>query len=167
MLRLLGFIDKSIEKLSGGILIVSILSILFLSIIVIVLRWMDTAFLWLEPLLRHLVFLSAFMGGVLATGRKGHIGIDIVGKYFESQKNWKAHRIVGRVVSLTSFLTLLWLTWAVLSFVRLEAQYGKEVFLGIHSQFLVALIPLGTILIAYRFFYLFISSFSQAQEGEG
>lgn len=130
----------------------------------IALRWMHISFLWFDPLIRHLVFLSAFMGGVVATGRKTHIGIDIIGRYFESQKKKEASRWVERITSVTSLLTLALLTKFSLDFVSLEAKYGKDVFLGIHSKFLVAIIPLGMSLMAYRFFHLFISSFSRERE---
>ncbi len=160
MFKFLELIDRGIERVAGWILVVSVVLMLFISVSIIVLRWIDISFLWFEPFIRHLVFLSAFMGGVLATGRRTHIGIDIIGKYFESKEMWKAFRWVGRVVSLVSLLTLIWLTKSTLDFVILEAKYGKEVFLGIHSKFLVGLIPFGTSLIACRFFYLFVSSFS-------
>lgn len=133
---------------------------LSLSILTIVMRWFDQAFLWSEPVTRHLVFLSAFLGGVIATGRRNHIGIDIIGKYFESHKNEVALLWIRRIVSLASFCVLVWLIHACYKFTLVEAEYGKIAFLGIHSKFLVAISPFGFSLIAYRFFYLFIESFS-------
>ena len=37
----------------------------FLSVTNIFLRWFDMTIYWVEPLVRHLVFLSAFLGGYL------------------------------------------------------------------------------------------------------
>lgn len=158
-------LDKWVEKFSSGLLIVSVFGMLILSVLTIVLRWFNISFLWFEPFVRHLVFLSAFLGGVLATGRKTHIGIDILGKYLESKKSKVMHEWVGRVISLASFITLIWLVKeSAIGFVEMEAEYGKPHFLGIHSKYLVSIIPFGCSLIAYRFFYLFISSFSKNEK---
>ena len=57
---------------------------LFFSVLTILLRWFGQSLEFVEPFVRHLVFLSTFLGGVLATGRGTHIGIDIIGKLLES-----------------------------------------------------------------------------------
>ena len=77
MKALLKSTDKFIEKISISLLVVCVLSMLLLSVLNIFLRWFNTTLFWVEPLVRHLVFLSAFLGGVLATGNRSHIGIDI------------------------------------------------------------------------------------------
>ena len=58
---------------------------MILSITGIVLRWFNIAFLWIDPLVRHLVFICTFLGGAIATGRGTHIGIDIIGRLLESR----------------------------------------------------------------------------------
>jgi TRAP-type C4-dicarboxylate transport system permease small subunit len=156
-------IDLGIEKLASWLLVLCVSLMLGMSVLNIILRWFNATSLWFEPFIRHTVFLAAFLGGVLATGRRTHIGIDIIGKYFEAQKKWVPYLWVTRLVSLASFLTLVWLCKASIDFVFVEAKYGKEAFLGIHTKFLVAIIPFGLSLIAYRFFYIFINSFT----GEG
>ena len=155
-MKILGMIDKGIDKGSGHLLVVCVFSMLSLSVLGIVLRWFSITFLWFEPLIRHLVFLSTFLGGVLATGRGTHIGIDIISKYLESSGRTQMIRGIKIIISLASFLTLIWLTKASIGFVKVELQYGKNVFLGIHSGFLVAIIPFGFSLISFRFFYKFI-----------
>ena len=76
-------IDDLIDKLSTSILVVTVLTMLMLSVLNIVLRWFNSHVMWIEPFVRYLVVTSAFLGGVIATGKKSHIGIDIVAKYFE------------------------------------------------------------------------------------
>jgi TRAP-type C4-dicarboxylate transport system permease small subunit len=154
-------IDSFVESFASWFLIFAVSGMLSLAILNIVLRWFSVTLLWVEPLIRHLVFLSAFMGGTIATGRKTHIGIDILGKYFESKKMMNAHAWVGRIIALVSFFTLVVLIKAGIDFVSVEAQYGKVVFLGIHGKYLVSIIPFGLTLIAYRFFYLFVSSWTK------
>jgi TRAP-type C4-dicarboxylate transport system permease small subunit len=159
--KLLRKIDSFIESFASAFLTIAVSGMLLLAILSIVLRWFSITLLWVEPLIRHLVFLSAFMGGVLATGRKTHIGIDILGKYFESKNMMVAHAWVGRIIALVSFLTLLVLIKSGIDFVSVEAKYGKAVFLGIHGKYLVSIIPFGLSLIAYRFFYLLLNSWAK------
>lgn len=160
-------IDKAIEKVSGWGLVVCVMTMLFLSAAVIVMRWFNVTFLWFDPFIRHVVFISTFLGGVIATGRGTHIGIDILGKYLES-KNMKSAEIwVKRLVSFVSTSTLIWLINASIGFSVSELKYGKETFFGIHSGYLTFIIPIGFGLICYRFFYLFISSFSSPVLDEG
>lgn len=128
----------------------------------IVLRWFDAHILWFEPGVRYLVFMSAFLGGTIATGKRSHIGIDLIGKYFETKKMGKAHRWVGRIIDVISFVVLIYLTKACVDFVGEEAKYGRpDVFLGIHAKYLAAIIPFGFSLICYRFLNNFILSFSE------
>ncbi len=159
-MKLFKFLDQAIEKVSTWTLLVSVLLMLSLSVLAIVLRWFNLTLHWIEPFVRHLVFLSTFLGGVLATGRGTHIGIDILGKYLESIHNDLLYNWIKRVGSLASFLTLSWLIYASYNFLIVELKYGKPVFWGIESGYLVAIIPVGFGLIAFRFFYIFINSFN-------
>ncbi|MBT7610335.1 MAG: TRAP transporter small permease [Bacteriovoracaceae bacterium] len=160
MKGILKAIDEIIEKLSSYVLIFSVFSMLLISVLSIILRWFSISIHWTEPFVRHLVFLATFLGGVLATGRGTHIGIDIVGKYLES-KNLEHYSLwITRIIALASFLTLVWLTVSAKAFMDVELKYGKPVFWGISSGFLVGIIPFGFSIIAYRFFYIFVDSFS-------
>lgn len=157
-------IDQAIETVTTWLLVVSVLSILFMSSLNIVLRWLHLNITWVDPFVRHLVFLGAFLGGVIATGRGTHIGIDLVGKFFES-KGW--HHIknaIQQFILLASGLVLLWMIKSGIDFTKVEMEFGKEEFWGIKSGYLVALIPVGLGLIALRFFLLFMLSFNQKEE---
>ncbi len=160
-MKLIKKIDLLIERLSSHGLVLVVLTMLALSCLSIVLRWFNTNFTWIDPLVRHLVFISAFFGGVLATGRGTHIGIDLLGKILESRKMFKAQLFIRRLIALTSTLTLLWLIKAGIDFTRVELEYGKAVFWSIKSGYLVMIIPLGLSLIALRFFIILLLSFEE------
>lgn len=164
MVKLLKQIDKAIEKGSSYILVLSIFLMLGFSLLIIVLRWFDTSIPWFESFVRHLVLLATFLGGVLATGRGTHIGIDILSKYLESQNLLQYKIWISRLIYLASVFTLIWLTKACLLFMKSEMEFPQEGFLGINSGYLVGIIPIGFALITYRFFYKFIASFTS--EGE-
>ena len=156
-------LDRLIEKTAEYILVVSILGMVIFGMLNILLRWVGHPINWFEPFIRHLVFLCAFLGGVLATGKKSHIGIDIIGKLLTQKYGSPVGRNIERIIALASIATLVFLTWAGWNYVQVESAYGKAHFLGIHSKYLAAIIPIGFLLIAYRFFFLFVSSF-QKQE---
>lgn len=165
-MKVLKLIDTFLEKISSWVLVASVFAMLSFSVLNIILRWMNTTIHWVEPLVRHLVFLATFLGGVLATGRGTHIGIDILGKWCETNKKVEVHRWITRIIALASFLTLLWLFKSSVDFAKVELEFGKPVFWGISSGYLVGIIPVGFIMIAYRFLFIFISSFCSPREHE-
>jgi len=156
------WIDRAIGKGASGLLVVTVLTIFIAGLSSIVLRWFHLSFMWLDPLIRHLLFLSAFLSGIVITGKNKHLSIDLLNKYLESFPLW--HQRARRIVYLTSVLTLLWLIKASWDFLLSEIQYGKVQFLGIHSAVWVAVIPVGLFLMSYRFFYLFLESFQKEKQ---
>lgn len=160
-MSLLKKFDGMIDKVIVWSLVGTILSVMILSVLTIVLRWFQLNLQWIEPLTRHLVFLSAFLGGAVATKKGTHIGIDVLGKYLES-KNWHRFLVnVQRYIAVVSFITLIILAKAAFDFMQVEKEFGTEAFFGLHSSHLVAIIPIGFLLIAYRFFYMFFVSFDK------
>ena len=154
-------LDNIIEKICGYSLVISILAILIFSSLTIVLRWFQINLMWIDPLVRHLVFLSTFLGGVIATGRGTHIGIDLVSKIVEV-KGWKKTQVnINRIIFLSSALSMIWLFKSGLDFARVEFEFAKIEFFGISSGYLVSIIPVGMALIAYRFFAMFIETFDK------
>ena len=158
-MKALQTIDRLIETMAKYILIVAVLGMVTFGILNIILRWANHPINWFDPFIRHLVFLCTFLGGTLATGKRKHLSIDIIGKSLSQKYGPTVERNIERTVSLASALTLLILAWAGWNYVQVEMEYGKTHFLGIHSQYLAAIIPLGALLIAYRFFFIFVSSF--------
>jgi len=154
-------LDHLVEKFSSILLVICILSILLCSSGTIVLRWFHINLSWIDPFVRHLVLLSTFLGGVVATGRGNHIGIDLISKFLEIKGHDYAMIIVNRIILLTSALVLVWMIKAGLDFTKVEMEFSKVEFWGISSGFLVAMIPAGLGLIAIRFFTLFILSFDK------
>lgn len=153
--------DAVVEKGITWFLVTTILSVMILSVLTIILRWFQLNLQWIEPLTRHLVFLSAFLGGAVATKRATHIGIDVLGKYFEAKEWHNVLTNVQRYIAFVSFVTLVYLARAGYSFMEVEKEFGTEAFFGLHSSSLVAIIPFGFLLIAYRFLYMFIVSFEK------
>jgi TRAP-type C4-dicarboxylate transport system permease small subunit len=156
-------IDLMIEKITTWALVSGVFLMLALALTTIILRWFNMSLLWLDPFVRHLVFIVTFLGGIIATGRGSHIGIDILSKSLEVNNSTQAILYLKRFVSIVSVLSLSWLTHASWKFMQVELEFGRDVFLGIHSGFLVGIIPVGFALIAYRFFFVFLNSFAKTE----
>ena len=158
-------IDEGFDVATLWVLVVAVLVMLFFSVLTIVLRWFGTGLMWVEPFVRHLVFMSTFLGGILATGKGTHIGIDVTTKFLEAKG---LHFIVNqahRIIYLASMSVCLWLSIASIAFVKQEMEFGKEAFLGITSGQLVTMIPIGFALIAARFFLKFLLSIFPHDKG--
>lgn len=155
-------LDNAIDKVIFYMLGICLMGMLSLSVVGIVLRWFEIAFLWLEPLVRHMVFFSAFLGGALATGKGNHIRIDLMSKVLEN-KFPQTQKWLDRIIDLVCVFACVLLANAGYEFSKVEMQYGKEAFLGIHSGVLVSSITVGMGIIALRFLMRFFISFSKVK----
>ena len=85
--------------------------------------------LWIDPLLRYLVLWSGLFGAVMATMRGKHIAIDmaslILPKYMK--------KFINLLVLIFSTLTAAALTWAAVSFLRSEIEFGGPGLLDLPS----------------------------------
>lgn len=160
MRKFVRFIDWVLEGFSRWSLIIILFGILLFAVSSIVLRWLGMSPSWIEPMVRHMVFLSAFLGGSLATSKRVHIKVDILTHLVDRSSSKSLKWVHQNLISLFCFVTTLVLTCSAHDFFKVEQQYGSDSFLGIHSSFLVAIIPFGMGLISLRFFnQLFLGLF--------
>lgn len=143
--------DDILDSISKWGVLICIGLMLVLSLVNISLRWFDNSVLWIEPLVRHLVFLAAFLGGAIATGEGQHIKIDLLSKLLEKTDNLVIQRVIEKIVLVVCLLATVILTKAGYDLFLVEMEYGKEAFLGVHSAYLIAIIPVGMGFIALRF----------------
>ncbi len=154
-------IDYLVDKFASSLLVVCVLSILGFSSMAIILRWFHVNLYWVDPFVRHMVFLGTFLGGVVATGRGNHIGIDLISKFLELKKKNQARIIIHRLILISSAIILLWLFKSGMDFMKVEMEFSKEEFWGIKSGYLVGIIPFGVGLMIIRFTTLFLLSFDK------
>ncbi len=153
-------IDQILDFFSKWGIVFCVLSMLLLTVMNITLRWFEVSLHWVEPAVRHLVFIAAFLGGSLATGERHHIKIDILARILEKKK--KANFYIDLIVTAITLIATITLTVASRDLAVIEFEFGKEVFLGIHSGFLLSIIPFGMGLISMRLilrFFLSIQNF--------
>lgn len=150
-MKLIQAFDNVLEKISRWGIVASLLIILGFAVFSIVLRWLGKSSMWMEPLIRHIVFLSAFLGGSLATSRNVHIKVDLLTKLIEKSSSKILYWFHHNLVALFCFLTCLALFKAGWDFYLVEKEFGAPSFLNLHSSYLVAIIPFGMGLITLRF----------------
>lgn len=154
-------ISKRLDQISKGILLVALAGMLGLSSLGILLRWMGLSLLWIDPVVRHLVLVAAFGGGVLAVGKNSHIKIDVLAKPMEHLP-LEYKRMIERILSLVTMLATSGLVWSAWQFYLSEKEFGGEALLGLHSSTLVMIFPIGWALLTVRWFLSFIDSFKKA-----
>jgi len=148
--------DDFLDNISKWGVVFCVIFMLLLTISNIVLRWFQLSALWVEPLVRHLVFVAAFLGGSLATGNQHHIKIDLVSKLLEKLKKEKLRRLLDLFLSIGTLFATFFLIKAGTDLAIIEFEYGKPAFLGIHSGYLLSIIPCGIGLISLRLFLRFL-----------
>ncbi len=166
MVRFLLRFDGWLETLSRRGLVTGLFLILGLAVTAIVLRWLGSSPLWIEPLVRHLVFATAFLGGSLATSKGAHIKVDLLTHLVERSRSPVVHWLHRNLVVLFCLITTISLVKASWDFFLVEREYGAPAFLEIHSAWLVAIIPVGMGLIALRFFNRLILGLFQGDSRE-
>jgi TRAP-type C4-dicarboxylate transport system permease small subunit len=120
--------------------------------------------MWIEPLVRHLVFLSAFLGGSVATSKRVHIKVDLLTKLVEKSQSKILKWFHSNLISLFCFIVCFFLTKAGWDFFLVEQEFGAPAFLNIHSSYLVAIIPFGMGLIGLRFLNQLMVGILQGRE---
>lgn len=151
-MKIFTIFDDLLERFSRYGLIACLFTILGLSVFAIILRWLGSSLMWIEPLVRHLVFLSAFLGGSLATSKNVHIRVDILTKLIELSRSKMLLWIHKNLVSLFCLIVCLVLAKSGWDFYLVEKEFGAPGFLHLHSSILVGIIPFGMGLITLRFF---------------
>lgn len=122
--------------------------------------------MWIEPLVRHLVFISAFLGGSLATSKGVHIKIDILTHLLERSSSRVLHWLHRNLIAIFCLIVTMALVKASYDFYLVEKEFGAPAFLNIHSSWLVGIVPMGMGLIALRFFNRLILGLLQVSSRE-
>ncbi len=144
-------LDKFIENFSKWGIIICVFLMLSLTLLNIVMRWFQVSLHWIDPAVRHLVFLSAFLGGTLAIGNRHHIKIDLLSRLLERTNRKQTLKWVDIIVTTITITVTIVLVIASYNLAVIEFAEGKTVFLGIHTGYLLSIIPFGLGLMSFRF----------------
>lgn len=153
-MRFISRIKSIYENCILYLLVGAVVLMLFLTLLNIILRFFESTILWVEPVVRHLVFIAAFLGGSVASSKNEHIKIDIISKIIKKDFTKKLYQIF---IQLFTIIILYYLFQSGVNFYEVEKEYASSVFLGFKSSTLVALIPFGFSLIIIQSIFNLIS----------
>ena len=146
------------------LIIAFVFFMVILSFLQVVLRlFFHWGIVWLDPVLRHMVLWSGFLGAVLASRYSKHFALDIAFK-IHSEKLRKLSTIVANTFTLAISLLLF---YAAYKFIRDEAMMESIAFYAgnfeIKTAFAEIIVPITFLLMA---FHTFINSFRKEEVEE-
>lgn len=146
-----------------GVLTALILSMVLLSALQIALRnFFESGLLWIDPLLRHLVLWTCFLGGAAATSRGRHIQIDLVGIFLKAgELKDRLHRVASGMAALVC----LALAGGAYTYLQQEREAGVSAFLGLESWQVQGVLYFGFVFLAYRFIVVMLEGTDEAKAG--
>ena len=126
-------------RFEDGLLALVVTLLLALSFGQILLRNLfEITFPWTEPLTRHLVLWTGFLGALVATREDKHIRIDVLLRLLPHARRCWAE-VVSDLVAAALCGTL---SWVAVGFVADERRYGAAGLLGLPTWTLQLIFPL-------------------------
>jgi TRAP-type C4-dicarboxylate transport system permease small subunit len=113
----------------------------------ILLRQLDVAMTWTDPLARLLVLWIGIFGAVAASRDNQHIAIDALSRFLPPRLQLAAAAVVGLFASGVCAV----LAYEALRFVRFEYEGSTAALGGVPAWVLALVLPLGFALIAVRY----------------
>jgi C4-dicarboxylate transporter DctQ subunit len=141
-------INSWIEKGETVLIVFIVLFMVLLAFLQVVLRNVfSQGILWGDILLRQMVLWIGFIGASLATREEKHINIDLFGRMLPG----KGKRVVKIITHFFSAVVCLFLVKAAWVFVIEEREMATTLFNDIPSWYFQLIIPVGFLLMAFRF----------------
>jgi len=152
-MRFFRWIDSKFSTAENILLVVLLAALIFFSFLRVVLRnFFETAIPDVDEFLGHLVLMVAFIGAAQATRLQKHIKIDALSKILnDSSKN-----LASIIINLFALVITVILVIAAWKYVMSAREFFDERVFGINAWIYQLVMPLGLIIIAYRFFLQFI-----------
>jgi len=155
-MKFLEIINKNIEKIESALLVLIVSVMVLLAFTQVVLRNLfDQGILWGDIFLRHLVLWVGFIGASLATRQEKHITIDLFGRMVSG----RLKSVVQVLTNLFSAVVCLLLARAGWNFVMEERVAGTIIFNNIPAWYFQIIIPLGFLMMTFRFLILSLKYF--------
>jgi C4-dicarboxylate transporter, DctQ subunit len=130
---------RLIHRLEETALVILVGSMVVLAISQIILRNLfSVSLLWAEPLIRHLVLWSGFIGALIATRENKHIRIDAILRVCSP----RIRLLLDGLSLLLSAAICLLLTWVSIQFLRDERSYPTDTLLHLPAWQLQLIFPL-------------------------
>jgi TRAP-type C4-dicarboxylate transport system permease small subunit len=148
MMKTLENLNKWIERAETAVLVLVLGFMVIFAFLQVVLRNIfNEGILWGDIFLRHLVLWVGFLGASLATREAKHINIDVFTRFLSD----KGKAILHLITNLFSVFICLLLSKAGWTFVQDEKMMGTTIFSEVPAWYFQIIIPIGFLLMAFRF----------------
>lgn len=150
-MKVIAKLNMWIERTETFVLVLVLgIMVIFAFLQVVLRNIFNEGILWGDILLRHLVLWVGFLGASLATREQKHINIDIFSRFLSD----KGKLIIRLFTNLFSVYICYLLADAGWTFVQDEQMMGTEIFTDIPAWYFQIIIPIGFILMSFRFLIL-------------
>jgi TRAP-type C4-dicarboxylate transport system permease small subunit len=137
-----------LHRAEDALLVVLLSTMIVLAGTQIILRnFLDSGFVWIDPILRVLVLWLGLLGATVATRNNKHIRIDLLSKFFDRN----THRLIQSLVGQVSAWTCIVIAWYGLNWIRMDYADGLDSFMGIPAWMLEVIVPAAFGLIGLRY----------------
>jgi TRAP-type C4-dicarboxylate transport system permease small subunit len=145
---------QRLHRAEDGLLVLLLSAMIVLAGTQILLRnFLDSGFVWIDPLLRVLVLWLGLIGATVATRNNRHIRIDLLSKLFSRN----THRLIQSVIGQISAWTCLVIAWYGFKWIQMDFADGVTSFAGIPAWILEVIIPVTFALIGLRYLIMSVS----------
>jgi TRAP-type C4-dicarboxylate transport system permease small subunit len=160
MMKLVRYIDRGLARVEGWLIVIFLSLMVAFTFFHVILRALYThAHIqlandilgyvdWTEPFVRLLVLWITFLGASLITGENKHIKIDLMPAIFPT--HWLPFREL--LLSLVCVLISALMLKASIGYIRLEMDFGGQMFLNVPAWVGQLILPAGFSMILFRFF---------------
>lgn len=173
-MKVLRYINKLIAKAENWLIIISLTLMVFLTFLQVLLRTLYThgniqfasiilsRIEWSEILSRLLVLWVTFLGASLITSENRHIRIDFLGSFLPP----KLLHIRELILSVACMLTCAFMLYASIGYISMMMDFGSSLFLNIPSWLCQIIMPIGFLMILFRFFIIAVEQFIAVIRGD-
>lgn len=147
-MSILRTLDRTLVRIEGVLLVVFLGAMVVLAFSQVILRNLfGTGLLWADPLVRHFVLWTGFLGGAMATSADRHISIDALTRFLSIRVKAGMHVITN----LFAAIACSYLAQAALVFILSEKSAGSTTVLDIPVWLGASIVPAGYALMAFHF----------------
>ena len=172
ILHVMRSLDRGLARWERGAVVLFLSAMVFFTLAQVLLRalaaqaglaWANALLAriaWTDPLARVLMLWLTFLGASLITRKNRHIRIDVASAVLPER--WLPFR--EAVLALATALICCITGAASVLMVRMERQFGGALFLDVPTWTVQVIIPLGFLLLAFRFLLIALERFRPESE---
>ncbi len=146
-------VSRALALAENAVLVTLLAALVLLAGGQILLRQLDVAVTWADPLTRLLVLWIGVFGAVAASRENQHIAIDALSRFLPG----RLQLVAGAVVGLFASGVCAVLAYEAARFVRFEFEGGIAALGGVPAWILALVLPLGFALITIRYAILSVT----------